>query len=250
MRIVAVIPARLESTRLPRKMLADVGGKTLIEHTIAATMACKRFGVVWVASDSEEILRIARRHARTAGTGRANSGTERIASVLDWINADLIVNVQGDEPEIRPEHLEAVIDAALAFPACDMATLATPLHSDDQQSSDVVKVTIDPNGFAYEFERDFQSACCVEPGMGISDPMRHIGVYAYRPDFLRWIVKQPAGVIEKQERLEQLRALRLGCRIRVAKVDHPFRGIDTEDDLKAFSDRTLQRRQKPESANH
>ncbi|MCC7423266.1 MAG: 3-deoxy-manno-octulosonate cytidylyltransferase [Planctomycetaceae bacterium] len=240
MRIVAVIPARLESIRLPRKMLADVGGKPLIQHTIDAVRGCRRVLQVVVATDSEEIrdaIRGGRRGAWVFVTEPADSGTERIASIVDRLHADLIVNVQGDEPEIRPEHLEAVIDAALAFPACDMATLATALDPDDQESRDVVKVTVGTNGFAYEFERSYQSACCVEPGMGVSSPIRHVGVYAYRPDFLRWISQQPAGLSEKQERLEQLRALHLGCRIRVAMVDHPSKGIDTPADLEAFRER-------------
>lgn len=223
MRIIAVIPARLESTRLPRKLLLDQTGKPLIRHTVEAVNACKRIDRVYIATDSSEVAKAAGKYVHILETGPARNGTERIASVLDQVDADLVVNVQGDEPEITTLHLSELIDAAIAFPTCDMATLATNALDADQESPDAVKVERSAGGFATKFSR--------KP---LPKGLRHIGVYAYSPAFLRWFVAQRPTANEEAEKLEQLRAFDKGCRIRVATVQHAERGIDTSDDYLAF----------------
>lgn len=223
MRIVAVIPARLESTRLPRKLLLDETGKPLIRHTVEAVKACGQIDQLYVATDSREIEAACGPYTHVLMTGEARNGTERVAWVLGEINADLVVNVQADEPEITPEHIEALIEAATMIPTCDMATLATSATVPDQECEHVVKVERSTGGFATRFSRK-----------GLAKGVRHLGVYAYSPAFLRWFVDQKPTQGEQAEHLEQLRALDKGCRIRVAMIQHAERGIDTEEDYAAF----------------
>lgn len=244
-RIVAIIPARLESTRLPRKLLMAETGKTLIRETVNNLYDClyhpALFCSVIVATDSEEIARSFGSDEQTfiVRTGQHGNGTSRVNEVMQkWADSairdtmpilrgrelpGLVVNIQADEPQISPESLEILIAAATEIPGCDMATLATSLGPGDQENPNIVKVFVGDGGTAEWFTR----------GPSIAN-YRHIGVYAYTPHFLKWFAAQPPTENEKRESLEQLRALDAGCRIRVAVVDHPFYGIDTRADYDRF----------------
>lgn len=228
MRVVAIIPARLESTRLPRKMLLGDTGHPLIAHTVECVCRCRSIDDVIVATDSPEIANAISYPAVAMMTGPAENGTARIAQLLNRIGeADLILNVQGDEPEIDPDHLSRLINAAMEIPSCDMATLCTGATMSDQADPNVVKVKRNTAGsYATEFSR-----------IRMANSHRHIGVYAYRPEFLEWFVKQPPSAREVSQRLEQLRALDAGCRIRVVSVPHHHYGIDTREQYDAFVER-------------
>ena len=224
---------------MPGKVLLAETGLPLIQHTINAAWQAGFTNVVAV-TDSMEILKGIDSACYTIMSGPAASGTDRIASVLDEINDltgdesgyDLIVNLQSDEPEIKPEHLDALIDAYQQFPGCDIATLATAIAPGDVDNPDVVKVDVSPTyKFAYHFWRTAES----ENDWKLNpDVRRHAGIYAYSPRFLKWISSQPVNHWEEVERLEQLRAYYLNCRIRVAIVDHPYHGIDTREQYDAF----------------
>ena len=228
MRVVCVIPARLESTRLPGKVLLAETGKPLICHTIDAIKAAGYLPMV--VTDSQEIYSTLRndRQAEIVFDPRpSNSGTDRIAKLFDddspaRPHCDLIVAVQADEPEIKPGHIEALVEAYQTIPGCDMATLATQLHTADADNQSVVKVDIWNDGFAENFSRR------------MTYRHSHLGVYAYSPRFLKWFASQPRTESEERMSLEQLRALDNGCRIRVAIVDHPYHGIDTREQYDAF----------------
>lgn len=225
MRVVAIIPARLESTRLPRKMLLDETGEPLIVHTADAVRNCRDIAEVIVATDSETIFHAVKHLCDVRMTKAADNGTARIAQLLNRIgDVDLIINVQGDEPEIDPDHLSKLITTANDIPSCDMATLCTGATMSDQSDTNVVKVRRNTAGsYATEFSR-----------RPLANAHRHIGVYAYRPAFLEWFVSRPQSAREKAERLEQLRALDAGCRIRVVDVPHHHYGIDTREQYEAF----------------
>lgn len=231
---VVVIPARLESTRLPRKLLLAETGKPLIVHTCEAAVATG-FQVL-VATDSPLIQSVVddhfRRGVRTVLTGDCPSGTDRVFQAAEQMgigDGEVVVNLQGDEPEIEPWHLGAAAGILETTPA-EMTTLATTATPADQQDPDVVKVAAEPDGYVTEFSRG-----------PLPNSMRHIGVYAYQMKFLRWFVSQPQTEREKTERLEQLRALENGRGVYVARVGHPFYGIDTRDDYIAFAERYVEK---------
>lgn len=228
MRVVAIIPARLESTRLPRKMLLGDTGEPLIVHTANAVRNCRDIDETIVATDSREIFDAVKHLCDVRMTKPAENGTARIAQLLNRIGeADLIINIQGDEPEIDPDHLSRLINAAMEIPSCDMATLCTGATMSDQADPNVVKVKRNTAGsYATEFSR-----------IRMANSHRHIGVYAYRPEFLEWFVKQPPSAREISQRLEQLRALDAGCRIRVVSVPQHHYGIDTREQYDAFVSR-------------
>ena len=221
MRVVCVIPARLESTRLPGKVLLAETGKPLICHTIEAAQSCKAIDRVIVATDSDEVDRVVWDYCDVSRTRPHNCGTDRIAEVAKNFDADLIVALQADEPEIKPEHIEALVNAYQTIPGCDMATLATHLDPADAGNPNVVKVR-QSCGFATNFFRYTGQA------------FHHLGLYCYSPRFLSWFASQPRTESEERMSLEQMRALDNGCRIRVAIVDHPYHGIDTHGQYDAF----------------
>jgi len=225
-RVVCVIPARLESTRLPRKLLLAETGQPLILHTVAAAQACDRFAEVVVATDSDEIHKAVGDACRVIRTGPRSCGTDRIAIASFQIDADLLVNLQGDEPEIQTAHLAAVIDTCHTIPGCDMATLAARMASASPSGQqEIVKVHTSGGGFATAF---------IRAASWSAGEWQHVGVYAYSPRFVRWFSRQPISERERTRSLEQMRALDSDCRIRVTLVDHPHRGIDTRADYDAF----------------
>lgn len=238
-----VIPARYASTRLPGKPLADIAGQPMIVRVAAAARRAHSDGV-WVAADDERIVAAVVQHGFSAVMTRADhaSGTDRIAEVaerLQWDDADIVVNVQGDEPLLEPSIVEAVADALRADPDAVMATAAHPLTvADDFFNTNVVKVVCDSRGRALYFSRapipwDRDRFAGRRDVLPVDLPaQRHIGLYAYRVSFLRRFRQLAASPLERCESLEQLRALWHGYPIQVVSVDHaPAPGVDTPEDL-------------------
>lgn len=242
MAIYGLIPARLQSTRLPRKLLLAETGKPLLQHTWETAQRATSLQEIVVAADSEEIAAAVRNFGgRCELTGEHPSGTDRIAEVVQrsLSDADLVVNIQGDEPELNPANIDALVAALRQQPDAEMATLATPLKTLEQvQATSCVKVVRAADGRALYFSR------AVIPHCRDRDPaemlvaehpwLLHIGIYAYRRDFLLKLAQLPPSRLEQLEKLEQLRALEAGARIQVAVVDHRSVGIDTPEDYAEF----------------
>ncbi|MBI4577460.1 MAG: 3-deoxy-manno-octulosonate cytidylyltransferase [Planctomycetes bacterium] len=236
-RAVAVIPARLGSTRLPRKPLLAETGRPLIQHVHEAVAASGLFARVVVATDSPEVLEAVRRFGGEAVlTDAAHpSGTDRVAEAARSMDCDLVVNVQGDEPGIATGTLEALLTRMEAEPPqVPMGTCAVPLGASDPRadSPHVVKVVVDEAGYALYFSRARIPHAAAH---GVPARLRrHVGVYAYRPAFLQdYAAMAPTG-LELSERLEQLRALGRGHRIAVADVAEDSAGIDTPEEYAGF----------------
>ena len=238
-----MIPARYASTRLPGKPLADIAGQPMIVRVAAAARRAGAEGV-WVATDDERIAAAVRQHGFDAVMTSANhvSGTERIAEVADqlkWEDADIVVNVQGDEPLLEPSLIVAVAAALRGDPDAAMATAAHPLTAAaDLFNPNVVKVVCDVRGRALYFSRapipwDRDRFANGRDELPPDLPARrHIGLYAYRVSFLRRFAQLAASPLERCESLEQLRALWHGYPIQVVSVDHPpAPGVDTPEDL-------------------
>jgi 3-deoxy-manno-octulosonate cytidylyltransferase (CMP-KDO synthetase) len=242
-RSYVVIPARYASTRLPRKMLLRETGKTLLQHTYEAACAARRPTGVLVATDHAEIAaEVERFHGDFVMTSPdAASGTDRVAEVARKLpRADIVVNVQGDEPEMSPDNIDCVIELLERNPAAGMATLATPLRSPEQIANPAcVKVVFDTHGRALYFSRSpipfvRDDACGFAPANEPPLFHQHLGIYAYRRQVLLEVAALPPSSLEMAEKLEQLRMLQSGGTILVGVVDHASSGIDTPADYAAF----------------
>ncbi len=245
MNVYGIIPARLQSTRLPRKLLLAETGRPLIEYTWRSASKALRLNQLIVAADSDEIAKTVRNFGgRCELTGEHPSGTDRIAEIARRCCADgeIFVNIQGDEPEINPATIDAVVQALIDCPTAQMATLATPMRSLEQvQASSCVKVVAGKDGRALYFSRAPIPFCRDrDPAEVLASEhpwMLHIGIYAYRRDFLLELTQLPPSRLEQLEKLEQLRALEAGARIQVAIVEHHSVGIDTPEDYARFVER-------------
>jgi 3-deoxy-manno-octulosonate cytidylyltransferase (CMP-KDO synthetase) len=244
---VAVVPARLSSTRLPGKPLADIAGKPMVVR-VAEQARASGARAVLVATDSEQVAEAAAAHGFEVMLTRADhpSGTDRLAEVATrcgWPDETIVVNVQGDEPLIEPRLVAAVAAHLAARPGCAMATAAHPVSSPAEIfSPNVVKVVLDAAGQALYFSRapipwardawpDMRQDIASMP-LPESPVYRHIGLYAYRADFLRRYPQLSRSPLESIESLEQLRALWHGERIAVAlTAQAPAPGVDTPEDL-------------------
>jgi 3-deoxy-manno-octulosonate cytidylyltransferase (CMP-KDO synthetase) len=247
---VVVIPARLASTRLPRKLLLAETGKPLLQHTYEAALTAKKPSSVCVAADHEEIAEAVRAFGGKVcmTSPQCASGTDRVAEVARQLrDVDIVVNVQGDEPELPGASIDRVIELLEADPAAVMATLATPI-GDRTRLNDpaAVKVVFDAGGRAMYFSRSpIPHARNWRDELLTADPPHfylHIGIYAYRREFLLQLATLPQTPLEKLESLEQLRVLENGHSIAVGVVHDPTVGIDTPEDYRAFVER-MRRRQ-------
>lgn len=243
MSLHVVIPARYGSTRLPGKPLADIAGQPMIVR-VAALARRSRAVDAWVATDDERIVAAVRQHGFEALMTRSDhaSGTDRVAEVaqlLGWDDADIVVNVQGDEPLLDPALIDAVADALRGDPDAAIATAAHPLTTaDDFFNPNVVKVVCDVRGRALYFSRapipwDRDRFAVRSDVLPADLPVRrHVGLYAYRVSFLRRFGQLAASPLECSESLEQLRALWHGYPIQVLSLAHPpAAGVDTVEDL-------------------
>ncbi len=240
-RALVVIPARLHSTRLPRKMLLAATGKPLIQHTYEAACRARGPEAVLVATDSEEIAQVVRSFGGQAvlTSPACPSGTDRVAEVARRLpQFDLVVNVQGDEPELDPEHIDRCIQLLRNHPQAPMSTLAVPIRDETLLHDPAcVKVVFTGEGWALYFsraaiphDRDGSRARQNEAPLG----WQHIGLYAYRREFLLRLAGMPPSPLEQLEKLEQLRVLEAGERIIVGQVSHHARGVDTPEDYQEF----------------
>jgi len=247
MKVVGIIPARLESTRLPRKLLLSDTGHPLIWHTWERAQQARSLKDVIVATDSEEIAGVVRGFGgRCELTGDHPSGTDRIAEVVRRLEIapDIIVNIQGDEPEIDPASIDAVVETLVNTETARMATLATPIRElADVQNPSCTKVARARDGRALYFSR--APIPCVrdqDPSavLRLESPwLLHVGIYAYQREFLLKLTTLPPSRLERFEKLEQLRALEAGATIQVRIVDRHSVGIDTPDDYARFVERAL-----------
>jgi 3-deoxy-manno-octulosonate cytidylyltransferase (CMP-KDO synthetase) len=233
-----VIPARYASERLPGKPLRDIAGKSMLQHVYERGSESDA-GQVIIATDDERIRKAAIAFgADVCMTGEQHlSGTDRLAEVaeqMEWADDQVIVNLQGDEP-MMPAELINQCAALLDDPMADIATLASPLaNASDLGSPNIVKVVTDSHDFALYFSRASIpfSRSPETDSLAAETSRHHHGIYAYRTSVLRRIVAAPQTDIEKCERLEQLRAMSLGLRIKVGQpATRPGPGIDTEEDL-------------------
>ena len=236
-RIVGVIPARWGSTRFPGKSLAPIAGKPLIQRVVEQVRKAARLDEVLVATDDDRIRRAVESLGARAVMTRSDhaSGSDRIAEAVKNVQADVVVNIQGDEPLIDPGLIDELGQAMASDAAWDMATAAAPLNDPrDLANPSVVKVVFNRQGQALYFSRS------VIPYIRDADPeageeplhWRHIGIYAYRRAFLERFVAAPPCLLEKAEKLEQLRALDLGGRMKVVKAASCGLGVDTPEDVK------------------
>ena len=231
---MAVIPARLASTRLPRKMLREVAGIPLIGYVYGAVRSCPQLEDVIVATDSDEILQVCQKYGwnarMTSPTHR--SGTERVHEISDSLHADVYLNVQGDEPMARAEHISALLKL-MENPDVQVGTLATPASDADVVNVHVNKVVVDKLCRALYFSH---ATIPFDRDGGRPRYLKHLGFYGYRKSALDQFVALPESSLERIERLEQLRFLENGIPIHVAETPYNIIGVDTEEDLQQFEE--------------
>ena len=231
MKSIAIIPARLASTRLPRKILREINGRPMLEHVYLAAAACPQLAEVIVATDSQEIAAFCRArdwHYRMTSPGH-RSGTDRVHEVTLSVDADVYVNVQGDEPLARREHLDVLLQL-MARPEVQVGTLKTPCSPDDVANPNAVKVVTALDGRALYFSR--ATIPYDRDGNGQARYYKHLGFYAYRKAALDAFCAWPESELERNERLEQLRFLDHGVEIYAAETPFDTVGVDTEEDLR------------------
>lgn len=244
MTVIAVIPARYGSTRFPGKPLLRETGKFLVQHVYERVSQSRAIDRCIVATDDDRIMAAVGSFGGEARMTRIDhvSGTDRIEEVCNAIgsdNDDLILNVQGDEPEIEPEYLDHLVRRMQAEPAVQMGTLACPFPPDrDPRDPNCVKVVKNCRGTALYFSRALIPYPRDAEAAGASASwLLHLGIYAYRRALLREFAGWPPGALEQIERLEQLRALERGCDIVVETVARSFPGVDTPEDYREFVSR-------------
>ncbi|MBF0453248.1 MAG: 3-deoxy-manno-octulosonate cytidylyltransferase [Magnetococcales bacterium] len=241
-RVLVIIPARYASTRLPGKPLISLAGKPMIQHVYERASLAEVSRVI-VATDDNRIARAVTDFGGEVILTRADhlSGTDRVAEAARQTDADLIINVQGDEPLLNPDSINRAVAPLREQSAIQMGTLAHPLTDPEEVfNANIVKVVCDQQGFALYFSRAplpydrdrFGARLPVDTlSLAPSSMMRHIGLYVYRADFLQQFASLAPTPLEKLEKLEQLRALEKGHRIRVVTVEQSVVGVDTQDDV-------------------
>ena len=231
-KILGVIPARFASSRFPGKVLAQISSKSMLQHVYERTSLARYLTATIIATDDERVYAAARSFGARVVMTRADhvSGTDRVAEAASAENAELVVNIQGDEPLIDPAAIDAAILPLADDPEIVMGTLKKAIE-DPREITDanVVKVVTGRNGDAIYFSR-----CPIPCQRDRATPgthFKHIGLYVYRRDFLLGYSALPVGPLEQAERLEQLRALENGYRIRVVETECESLGVDTPEDL-------------------
>src|SRR5579862_8405629 len=233
-RILGIIPARFASSRFPGKALATIAGKPMLQHVWERASQARYLTKVIIATDDERIHKAARAFGAQAQMTRADhlSGTDRVAEAASADEATIVVNIQGDEPLIDPAAIDAAALALANDPDVPMSTLATPIGDRREiEDPNVVKVVTNLAGDAIYFSR------CPIPYARGGDGLhyKHLGLYVYRRDFLLAYSGLPVGPLERMERLEQLRALENGYRVRVVETEYESLGVDTPADLDRVS---------------
>jgi 3-deoxy-D-manno-octulosonate cytidylyltransferase len=232
--ILGVIPARYESSRFPGKPLAIIAGKTMLQHVWERAARARTLSRLAIATDDDRIFREARRFGAEVCMTRGDhpSGSDRVAEVAAGGRAEVIVNIQGDEPLIDPEAVDAAVRGLLEVEAAPMGTLKKRIEDPAELSNpNVVKVVTDLEGNAIYFSR---SAIPYVRG-GVAVHYKHVGLYVYRREFLLGYSSLTRGPLEEAEKLEQLRALENGYKIRVVETGYESLGVDTPEDLRRVS---------------
>ena len=227
--VIGVIPARLESTRFPRKILFPIRNKPMIMHVYEHALKAKKLDNVIIAVDSTETVDALQNYnVEVVMTSQEHhSGTDRIAEAVKDIDAEIVINIQGDEPMLEPKMIDDLV-SVFDDETVEIATLAsTVISKDDFKNPNTVKVEIDPNGNASGFYREVNDQKIKY--------FRHIGIYGYRKNALEKFTRLEQSKNEQLLNLEQLRALDNGISIRVAMCNYPYRGIDTKEDLKQLN---------------
>lgn len=231
MKIGCVIPARFGSTRLPGKPLADIAGKPMIQRVYERVTNAKKPEVFIVATDDQRVYDAVQSFGGTVVMTDANhpTGTDRLAEVAQqYTDLDVIINVQGDEPMIDANLIDQLAELFESDDALQMATVATPLLEEEYDEPSAVKVILNKRNDAMYFSR---SLIPYPRHDFVNTPLKHIGIYAYRRQFLLDYAKMEPTAAEQTESLEQLRALENGFAIRVITTDKRFVGVDTPEDL-------------------
>jgi 3-deoxy-manno-octulosonate cytidylyltransferase (CMP-KDO synthetase) len=229
-KVVGIIPARLDSQRLPGKVLLEICGKTMVQWVYERARESPLLGKLLVATDSEEVRQYCvDQRIPVILTGRHSSGTDRLHEVMERTDGDIYVNIQGDEPTIHPAHIELLLRPIIAKDG-EVTTLKVAIDSEAAQDPNIVKVVTDNRGralyfsrFAIPFERDAQ---------GRIRFYKHIGLYGYTRSALKLFHSLPQSSLELAEKLEQLRFLENGVPVLVSETQHDTIGVDTEADLK------------------
>jgi 3-deoxy-manno-octulosonate cytidylyltransferase (CMP-KDO synthetase) len=232
MKIVAVIPARYGSTRFRGKPLARIFGKPMIQWVYEAAKRSDCLDCVLIATDHDEILRAGKAFGAEVFMTSANhaTGTDRVAEVSKTLEAEIIINLQGDEPLLSPEVITQAVTPLLEDPSILLGTLKTRIaDSADLTNPNIVKVVTDASDFALYFSR--AAIPFIREKEAAIPVFRHIGLYVFRKDFLLTFTQLPPSVLEKAENLEQLRALEHGYRIKIPTTSYQPVGIDTPEDI-------------------
>ena len=227
--VIGVIPSRLASTRLPRKPLLPIAGKAMVQRVYEGCLGCRGLDRIVVATDSDEIAEFCRQQSIPVclTSPEHASGTDRVHEVAHLMNADAAINIQGDEPMVRREMLETLLEALFSAPEVQIATLCTPVSDEEAQQPSAVKVVADAMGRSLYFSR----APIPFPREGVGAFRKHLGYYAYSRAALDRFHAWPVSHLEQIERLEQLRFLENGMTLQVAETPYDTIGIDTADDL-------------------
>ena len=241
MKILGVIPARLQSTRLPRKVLREIGGLPMVVYVFQRAQACRLLSDLLVATDSEEVVEACHTHHVPAVLTSADhrSGTDRLWEVSRARMADVYVNIQGDEPLVTTGHIETLVRPFLNEPEVQVTTLKIRATPEEVATRTANKVVTNRHGDALYFSR-LPIPFDRDNGGGITY-WKHIGIYAYRRSVLEMYHTLPPSSLEQAEQLEQLRLLEHGIPIRVLETREPTIGVDTEEDLKAVIARVASR---------
>ena len=233
MKTVVVIPARLESSRLPNKVLLDVNGKSLIQRVWERVKSAKKIDEIYIATDNQKIVEVVNSFGGNAilTSTKHQSGTDRIAEAVENIDTDLVINVQGDEPLIDPNLIDSFVEL---FKNDYEVYFASAMHRigtlEDLDNPNVVKVISDLKNNAIYFSRS-RIPFSRDGEISVENYFQHIGIYAYKKDFLLRYSQLPQTYFEKIEKLEQLRAIENGFKIRMVETDYRSVGVDTLEDL-------------------
>lgn len=234
MKAIGVIPARFKSTRFPGKVLALINGKPMIEHVWRQASQCGELNDLLIACDHEEVLSAARAFGAKAVMTSPDhpSGSDRIAEAVGSLNYEFIVNIQGDEPFIQPKVIDGLVAALKKNADASVATVIKEIKAENEiNNPNVVKVVVDKNGYALYFSRSvipYNRNAERPPGLRY---FKHLGLYAYRKDFLMAYKDWPKSMLESAEQLEQLRILETGYKIKTIETDSESLAVDTPEDL-------------------
>jgi 3-deoxy-manno-octulosonate cytidylyltransferase (CMP-KDO synthetase) len=244
-KVIACIPARYGSTRFAAKVLAKHTGKFLIQHTWERACEAKLLESVIIATDDTKVVEAGESFGAECvlTSPEHQSGTDRIAEAVRDVEVDIVVNLQADEPEIDPKSIDYLAELLIKNTDYPMATLAAEFKTVEQIADpNIVKVVLDCKGGAIYFSRSPIPYEREKGGIGdVGQYLRHLGIYAYRKEFLLEFTTLPQTTLEKTEKLEQLRAIENGFPILVGKVEHTCDGIDTPEQYAAFVKRVKQR---------